>query len=69
VASTQKIIDTGAAIKDYIATFTPEQVGNDIKGFVAKNWDSLKASHAAAAAQGPAGRRALVGPDYWPHDI
>jgi hypothetical protein len=39
--------------KDYIATRTPEQVGADIKGFVEKNWNSLQASHAEAAAKGP----------------
>jgi hypothetical protein len=53
VATTQKAVDTLGAVKDYIATRTPEQVGADIKEFVEKNWESLKASHAEAAAKGP----------------
>jgi hypothetical protein len=48
-----KIIDTLGSVKDYIANSTPEKVGNDIKGFVEKNWDALKSSHAAAVAKGP----------------
>jgi hypothetical protein len=53
VATTNKAISTLGAVKDYIATRTPEQVGADIKGFVEKNWNSLQASHAEAAAKGP----------------
>jgi hypothetical protein len=52
-ATTDKMIDTLGAVKDYIANRTPAEVGEDIKGFIETNWEGLKASHAAAAAKGP----------------
>lgn len=47
------ILDTGQKIGTYLANRTPEQVGADVTTFIGKQWDSLKASHAAAAKQGP----------------
>ena len=52
-ASTQKMGDALSKVGSYIANRTPEQVGNDIAGFVQQHWDSLKGSHAAAVAKGP----------------
>ena len=52
-ASTQKMVDTLANVRRYIANHSPAQVGADIAGFIEQHWDSLKASHAAAAAKGP----------------
>ena len=52
-ASTQKMGDALSKVGSYIANRTPEQVGNDIAGFVQQHWDSLKGSHAEAVAKGP----------------
>jgi hypothetical protein len=52
-ATTEKMIDTVGNVGSYIANHSPEQVGADIRDFVGKNWDALKADHAAAAAKGP----------------
>lgn len=45
---------TAKAIGDYLSAVghDPAKLGNDIKGWVGRNWDGLKASHAAAAAKG-----------------
>jgi hypothetical protein len=44
---------TAVAIAKYTTTHTPADLLADTKAFVAKNWDSLKASHSDAAARGP----------------
>jgi hypothetical protein len=44
---------TAVAIAKYTTTHTPADLLADTKAFVAKNWDSLKASHSDAAAHGP----------------
>lgn len=38
---------------DYIANNSPAEVAGDMRDAIAAQWDSLRASHAAAAAQGP----------------
>lgn len=47
------MVDSVGNAVSYITNNDPEQVGADIKSFVSQNWDSLKASHAEAAAKGP----------------
>lgn len=55
-----RVTDQGAAIGGAITGYMrevahdPAKLGNDVKGWIAANWDGLKADHAAAAARGPA---------------
>lgn len=52
-ASVDALGKMGSAVVDYFASKTPAQVGTDIKNGISKIWDSVKADHAKAAAQGP----------------
>lgn len=55
-----RVTDKAQAIGEGIGSYMkavgqdPSKLGNDVKGWISRNWDSLKASHAAAAAKGPA---------------
>ncbi len=55
-----RVTDRGAAIGGAITGYMrevardPAKLGNDVKGWIAANWNGLKADHAAAAARGPA---------------
>ncbi len=51
---TEKATAVGEGIAKYLGEVAhdPAKLGNDVKGWIAANWDSLKDSHAAAAAKG-----------------
>ena len=50
-----KIGGAATAIAHYVGEVAgnPAKLGNDVKGWIAANWNGLKADHARAAAQGP----------------
>lgn len=54
-AAGTKLQAAGSAIGQYLAgvAHNPAKVGDDIKGWIGANWNSLKADHAKAAAPGP----------------
>ena len=52
-ASVDALGKMGSAVVDYFGSKTPAQVADDIKNGISKIWDSVKADHAKAAAQGP----------------
>lgn len=49
----KKILDVGQKIGTYLAHKSPAEVRADAVNFISRNWEGLKASHAAAAKQGP----------------
>lgn len=54
-AASAKLQAAGSAIGQYLAgvAHNPAKLGDDIKGWIGANWNSLKADHAKAAAPGP----------------
>lgn len=52
-ASSEALGQAMANAVDYIASNSPAEVAGDIRHAIAAQWGSLRASHAAAAAQGP----------------
>jgi DNA/RNA non-specific endonuclease len=52
-ASTEAIGRAMSGAADYLSSHSPSEVAADIGNAISAQWDSLKASHAAAAAQGP----------------
>jgi hypothetical protein len=51
--STQRLVNGVTRAANYFATHTPAEVAADIGNMISAQWDSLRASHAAAAAKGP----------------
>lgn len=53
---TEKAQAIGEGVGTYLAAVghDPAKLGNDVKGWIAANWQSLKADHAAAAGRGGA---------------
>jgi hypothetical protein len=52
-ASTAAIASAMSGAANYISSHSPAEIAADIGKVISTQWDSLKASHAAAAAQGP----------------
>jgi Tuberculosis necrotizing toxin len=52
-ASVEALGKMGSSVANYFASKTPAEVATDIKNGISKIWDSVKADHAKAAAQGP----------------